>query len=282
MEPLRKLIGLGVLIASMPMVGEISGTYVVSFGEELSPGGVLTNNKGKKLLEEWNVSAANEEVTLQFNPTEIKHTFNAIWTDSTPEEVETLVASGNPNDSSFIFVFKRKVDDLPYLFLCKGDIENDELLGTVKTVWGDVPIAGTKLETVDIRGTYVLSFGETLEEAPIKKFWGIRLLEEWRKSARTGEVILEILDADVENQLEMVWTDSTTDALEDNPGARFIPSGKDFIFVFTRVIDEVPFWFLCEGEVVDGELQGVLKTVWGDVEITGKLVTEDHSKASEG
>lgn len=48
------------------------------------------------------------------------------------------------------------------------------------------------------------------------------------------------------------------------------------------MVNDLPHWFLFEGEIEQYELQGALITVWGDIELTAKLLKEDHSNPSVG
>ncbi len=137
----------------------------------------------------------------------------------------------------------------------------------------------------DLTGTYVFSFGELEQESAFREAIGTRLMDELRESAAKGEMVLELRDTDDKNQIEVTLKDSTTEDVEDssfplhpNP----IPHGATVLYLFGRMVNDLPHWFLFEGEIKHYELQGTLNTVWGDIELTAKLLKEDHSNPSVG
>lgn len=272
---LRVLVGLCVVLLSASVVGDVTGTYVLSFGK-LSPHEGDSIALGRGVLKEWREGGTNNEVTLQVRATDVKNQFDGTWKDK-KREFETSKINLRGTDLDFAFV--TEILGTSIIFSWDGVAKGDELRGTLWTVWGNVPVTGTKTE--DITGTYLVSFGKLLKEGAFTEWEGVHLLDEWRESATKGGVRIEFLETDVVNQHEIVWTDSTTEALEENLRPRFIFSGTDFFFLLVRMIHEEPFAFLCEGEAKDRELQGTLKSVWGHVEITGKRIEDDHSQPSE-
>ncbi len=124
----------------------------------------------------------------------------------------------------------------------------------------------------ELPGTYVLSFGELSTEQKKKEAVGsqlqegTRLIDQWRDLAAKEKVTLEIRGTDVENQFDGTWRASTLGFETSKINLR----GTEFGFVFHLRVDGESYIFDCNGEVVEGELQGTLWTVWGEVPMTGK------------
>ena len=273
------MVGLCIVLAPTIIFADLTGTYVFSFGEPEDES-AFKEAIGTRLLEEWHEASTNNGVTLEVRATDVENQFDGTWKD--PKE--TLKTSKiNLRGEEFSLVFGREVDDVKFIFSMEGIAKDDQLQGVLWTIWGEVPVTGIKAG--DVVGRYELSFGELLEERALTKSEGTWLLDEWRESAAKGEVVLELRGTDVKNQIDVTWKDSTTEDVEDstfpmhpNP----IPHGAKVIYLFGRMVKDVPYWFLFEGEIKRYELQGTLKTVWGDVELTGKLLKKDHSNPSEG
>lgn len=273
----RKVVGLCTVLAPSIIFADLTGTYVFTFGE---PEDEIAFRKasGTQLLAEWREASAKNGVILEVRATDVENQFDGTWKDP-KEALET--SKINLRGEEFSFVFSREVDDVKVIFSMEGTAKDDQLQGVLWTVWGEVPVTGVRAG--DVRGSYALSFGKLLEEGAITEYRGTRLLDEWRESATNGELVLELRDADVKNQIDVTWKDSTTEDVEDfsfplhpNP----IPHGADVFFLFARMVNEMPFLFLFDGEIKKSELQGTLRTVWGDIELTGKLLKEDHSSPS--
>lgn len=274
MRHLRKMVGLCIVFAPTIIFADLTGTYVFSFGEPVEEH-AFRQAIGKKTLVEWRDASSKNGVTLEVRATDVENQFDGTWKD--PKDA-LKTSKINLRGEEFSLVFAREVEDVKYIFSMEGIAKDDQLTGVLWTVWGEVPVTGIK--AVDVVGSYVLSFGELLEEGALTESEGTWLLDEWRESAAKGEVVLELRDTDVKNQIDVTWKDSSTQDVEDssfplhpNP----IPHGARVLYLFGRMVNDVPTWFLFEGEIKYSKLQGTLRTVWGDIELTGKLLKEDRS-----
>ena len=273
------MLGLCTVLAPTIIFADLTGTYVFSFGEPEDES-AFRHATGTQLLAEWREESANNGVLLEVRATDVENQFDGTWKDP-KEALET--SKINVRGEEFSLVFSREVDDVKYIFSMEGTATDDQLQGDLWTVWGEVPVTGIKAG--DVVGSYVLSFGELLEEGALTESEGTWLLDEWRESATKGEVVLELRDTDVKNQIDVTWKDSSTQDVEDssfpmhpNP----IPHGARILYLFGRMVNDMPTWFLFDGEIKNSKLQGTLNTVWGDIQLTGKLLKEEHSNPSKG
>ncbi len=273
------MVGLCIVLAPTITFADLTGTYVFSFGEPEDES-AFNEAIGTRLLEEWREASTNNGVTLEVRATDVENQFDGTWKD--PKEA-LKTSKINLRGEEFSLVFGREVDDVKFIFSMEGIAKDDQLQGVLWTIWGEVPVTGIKAG--DVVGSYVLSFGEILEEGGLTRPEGTRLLDEWRESAANGEVVLELRDSDVKNLIDVTWKDSTTEDVEDSSFPLHpypIPHGSKVQFIFPRMVNGAPTWFLFEGEIKKSKLQGTLRTVWGDIELTGKLLKEDPSSPSKG
>ncbi len=281
MRIVRKLIGVVALLATASLGAEIAGTYVLSFGKYSVNKESATASKRAPLLAEWRESTSNEEVMLRIRTTDVANVFQATWKDSVTEDVDDDVLKIYRRDKGFSFLFPRKFDGVSYIFHWEGDIGEGELQGTLDTVWGKLPMTG-KLTIPDIAGTYALSFGELSPPHTLPVTEGKQLLNEWLNSDG-DEVTLEVRATDIENQFDAIWSDSTTEVVQqkDREPPKIYVRPYEVSLLFSRKIDDVPYMFLYLCEVEKDELHGTLDTPWGELPMSAKLIVEGKSESSE-